>query len=314
MQRQIAVVGSINLDLVVRCATLPRPGETVMACDLAEMCGGKGANQAVAASRAGGKVALVGRVGDDHFGQRLREQLLHEQVDCQQVKASTGCASGAAMVSVEESGENAIVVVPGANGQMTAADVLTARETIASSDVLLVQLEVPLDAVVAAVQLAQQAGVRVILDPAPAREHLPAELWQVDLICPNETEAALLTGMPVQTEAEVSQAARALQARGAKAVVITLGERGAWLATGQESEWIPAFSANVVDTTAAGDAFAGACAVHWAEHDCLADAVRFASAAGALATSQAGAQSSMARRTEIDTLCRTRPAADDSAK
>jgi ribokinase len=303
MQPQIAVVGSINLDLVVRCSVLPRPGETIMADSLAEVCGGKGANQAVAVTRAGGKCALIGRVGDDDFGKRLVEGLRGDKVDCASVKTTSECSSGVAIVSVEASGENAITVVPGANRRLCPADVVAARATIENSDALLVQLEVPLDAVTTAVEIAQQAGVRVILDPAPAPAVMPPALFAVDLLCPNESEAAVLTSLPVESDRQVAAAAQVLHERGAKAVVLTLGQRGAWLSEGGEMVLIPAFPAKVVDTTAAGDAFAGACAVHWAEHGSLAAAVRFASAAGALATTQAGAQPSLASRSQIDALC-----------
>ena len=300
---RITVIGSINMDLVVRCARLPAPGETILADSSQEICGGKGANQAVAAARAGGNVSMVGRVGDDGFADRLAGNLENEGIDCAWVQTTAGCASGVAVVAVEQSGQNAIMVVPGANGRVTVEDVHAARGVIEASDIVLVQLEVPLDTVLTAMEVARSAGVRVILDPAPAPIESPvelqAELLQADLLCPNESEAAALTGLPVDTVSQVEDAARELQRRGAKSVAITLGEQGCLLRDGDQQTLIPPYPATVVDTTAAGDAFAGALAVLWAEGAPLAEAVRFANAAGALAASQTGAQPSMAHRTEI---------------
>ncbi len=303
---RIAVLGSINMDLVVRCAALPRPGETVTGCSAAEICGGKGANQAVAAARAGGVVSMIGRVGSDGFGAHLLVNLHKEQIVCRHVHDTADCPSGLAFICVEDSGQNSIIYVPGANGRVTVVDVQAARQAIESAQVLLVQLETPIDSVLAAIRIARAAGVRTIVDPAPAPAHCPDELLGVDLICPNESEAAAITGSPVDTLEQAEAAARTLHRRGARHVVITLGSRGALLFDGSAAQIIEPFAIRAVDATAAGDAFAGALAVAWAGGLSLLQAITFASAAGAVAASRPGAQPSLPTRQEIETLWRTR--------
>lgn len=311
---RIAVVGSINMDLVIRCHRLPMPGETVMAESVMELCGGKGANQAVAAARAGGEVVMIGRVGDDAFGERLRGNLSNCGLDTNCILTSENCSSGVAVVAVEDSGQNSIMVVPGANGKLTSADIRSTRHAIESVDVLLVQLEVPLRTVAEAIRIASEMNIRVILDPAPAPDVWPGELSPnkksprpldgISLICPNESEAARLTGLPVETIDDAESAARSLYDQGAAVVAVTLAEKGVLMFDGTSVTLIPAFKVNPIDTTAAGDGFAGALAVRWAETNDLHEAIRFASAAGALATTRIGAQSAMATRNEIDALIR----------
>lgn len=290
------------MDLVVRCQTLPQPGQTILADSSAEVCGGKGANQAVAAARAGGQVSMVGRVGDDSFADRLTGNLRREHVECDSVQATADCSSGLAIVSVEQSGQNSIVVVPGANGQVTVDDIQAAHRVIESAEVLLVQLEIPMDAVLAAVRIAQAAGVSVVLDPAPVQKSLLPELFHVDLLCPNESEAEVLAEMPVTCEKSAETAARRLHELGARQVAITLGAQGTMVFDGETATLIEPFRVTAVDTTAAGDAFAGAFAVRQAEGTSLTEAVRFANAAGALAASREGAQPGMATRDEIESL------------
>jgi len=301
---RIAVLGSINMDLVIRCASLPSPGETILAHSASEICGGKGANQAVAAARAGAEVTMVGRVGNDAFATRIIASFQRERINSDYVLSTTQSASGLAIVSVEQSGQNSIVVVPGANADLSVADVEAACSVIESSDVLLIQLEVPVETVIAAIRIAAAADVRTILDPAPAPEHFPPELLHVDLVCPNESEAAAMIGARVDTIDGVETAARELHRRGARHVAITLGERGTLLWDGEKSHLIETHSIKAVDTTAAGDAFAGALAVYWADSNNLVDSVRFANAAGALAASREGAQPGMASRNEIESLWR----------
>jgi ribokinase len=303
---RVAVLGSINMDLVVRCAVLPSPGQTIAGSSVDEICGGKGANQAVAAARAGGKVAMIGRIGNDGFGARMLVNLHDEQINCRHVQDTAHCPTGVAFICVEDSGQNAIIYVPGANGCVTVADVEAARSAIESADVLLLQLETPVDSVLAAIRIAKAAGVRTILDPAPAPHRCPDELLDVDLICPNESEAAAITGSPVETITQAQAAARTLHERGARHVVITLGGRGALLVDDDTTQLIEPFAIRPVDTTAAGDAFAGALAVAWASGRPLLEAITFASAAGALAASHAGAQPSLPTRDEIEKLWRTR--------
>ncbi|QDV26199.1 ribokinase [Aureliella helgolandensis] len=298
----IAVCGSINMDLVVRCQALPVVGQTVTAESATEVCGGKGANQAVAAAKAGGKVTLIGRVGDDAFANRLITNLHQQRVGCDRVSATSNCASGLAIVAVEDSGHNAIMLVPGANGHVSLEDIQANQSAIAGASVLLLQLEIPTASVLAAIRIARDAGVRCVLDPAPVCQDWTDELLQVDLVCPNETEAAAITGLPVATLAEAETAARQLQQRGARHVIITLGERGVLVLFGKELHHVQATPIRPVDTTAAGDAFAGALSVRWAETDDLLEAVRFASVAGALAATRPGAQPSLASRHEIESL------------
>jgi ribokinase len=309
---RIAVVGSINADLVVRCARLPRPGETISARDVREVPGGKGANQAVAAARLGADVTMIGRVGDDAFGQRLRTGLQENGVGVSHVLTTPDCASGLAIVAVEDSGENSIVIVPGANGRLTSADVRAASSILRDADIVLVQLEVPLETTIAAVQLAREHGTPVILDPAPApalgddRDRRLTELLKVEVACPNEAEALALTNVGIETVADAEQAACCLRSLGPKYGIVTLGARGAVLCEPDlRPVLIPAFKIDVVDTTAAGDAFAAALAVRLAQKAAMADAVRFACAAGALAASRAGAQPAMPGLAEVESLLTT---------
>lgn len=299
---QIVVVGSINMDLVVRCASLPVAGQTIAADSASEVCGGKGANQAVAAARAGGRVRMLGRVGSDAFANRLLDNLTQHDVDCAAVQQTPQCTSGLAIVAVEHSGQNSILLVAGANGHVSTADVQAAHAMIAEADILLLQLEVPVSAVMEAIQIASQNGVRCILDPAPVAKDWSEALLQVDLVCPNETEAAAITGLPVATVADAERAARQLHDRGVKHVVITLGDNGAVVLTDGAFHHIPPTGVKAVDTTAAGDAFAGALGVRWAETDDLLEAVRFASIAGAIAATRHGAQPSLATRSEIEMM------------
>lgn len=299
---KIVVVGSINLDLVVRCAALPRPGQTVTGDDLREHGGGKGANQAVAAARLGAHTTLIGRVGDDGAGERLRAGLATENVIVPSNLISTNTVSGTAIIAVERGGENHILLVPGANALLTPADVERHAEHIRKAQVLLLQLEIPTATVIAAARIARAAGVRVLLDPAPAPQHFDPALFAVDLLSPNRSEAESLVGRPLPTIAAVSDAAQELVARGAGTVVITLGADGAVLCADEKTLHLPTFTVNAVDATAAGDAFKAALAVRWAEGAPLEAAVRFALAAGALAASRAGAQPSLPRRHEVDAL------------
>lgn len=297
---RIVVVGSINMDLLVRAAELPRPGETVLAESMVTVPGGKGANQAVAAARAGGVVSMIGRVGEDVFSERLREALVREGVQTDQMWSSSSEQGGVAIVAVDRRGRNSILVVPGANGLVSTEDIEAARPVIQSADLLLVQLEIPMPAVERAVSIAREARVACVLDPAPAPRVLSEALYQVNLLCPNESEAAMLVGQELTTREEIERVAEVLARRGASAVAITCGERGTCLWFEGKIGWVPAVEADVRDTTGAGDAFAGALAVRWAEGIALPEAVRFANAAGSLAVSRVGTQDAMATREEIN--------------
>jgi ribokinase len=298
----IVIVGSINMDLVVRCAHLPAPGETIIADSSAEIPGGKGANQAVAAARAGGNVKMIGRVGDDAFAGRLIDNLKHENIDTTGVRISNECPSGIAVVAVERSGENAIMVVPGANGHVWPIDVESCAEMIASADVLLLQLEIPLETVREAISMARKEGVRVILDPAPLPADFPLELLDVDVVCPNQSEAAAIVGNPVETIEQAHAAIERLHDLGAKNAIITMAAQGAVVSDSRSIQHLPPFKVAPVDTTAAGDAFAGAFAVRLGEGASLIEATRFACGAGAIAATREGAQPGMATRNEIQDL------------
>jgi ribokinase len=293
--RPIVVLGSVNMDLVLRCERLPLPGETVHGSSFQRWPGGKGANQAVAAARLGAPVRFIGCVGDDDFGLEASAALRAEGVDITGLSTLTGATTGVAMITVDAAGRNAIVLSGGANDAVSARQVDAAADTVRSAALLVCQLEVPLAAVERAVALAHEAGVPVLLNPAPAAA-LPASLLQrVSLLVPNESEAAWLEPRCTSPGA----AAQQLRALGPATVVVTLGERGVQGAddTGTWSE--PAVQVTPHDTTGAGDTFVGALAVALTEGRALRDAVRFAQQAAALSVTRAGAMPSMPRRHEL---------------
>ena len=296
---RIVVVGSINMDLVTRTDNIPIPGETVIGGDLQTIPGGKGANQAVAAARLGADVAMVGHVGNDVFAKQLKENLDADGVN-QTYVTGVEAASGVALIVVDASGQNSIVVASGANEWLTPADVEAAADVIESADVMLLQLEVPLETVHRAAQLAHDAGVRVILNPAPAQP-LPSLLLQlVDVLVPNESEAAVLAGVPVDDEEGLKTAAKILQSFGVETVILTLGSRGSLLAQDGKFTHFPPFAgADVVDTTAAGDAFVGGLASAIAGGALVETAIPWGNAAGALAITRVGAQPSLPTRQEV---------------
>jgi len=300
----IVVIGSINMDLVARVPRLPRPGETVHGSTFSQVPGGKGANQAVAAALLGADVTMIGRVGDDVFGKLLLAALDRDYVRTGHVQVTPSCSSGLALIGVEDSGQNAIMVIGGANQRLIADDVLASEESIRAAECLLVQLEVPLPTVIAAVKLANKHGLVTILDPAPAPHGpLPKELYAVDLISPNQSEAEALTGIAVVTIDDAARAAAALHERGVRRVVIKLGEHGALACqTGTNPVHNSAPQVTVVDTTAAGDAFTAALAVALVEGRSLEQATRFACAAGSLAATRPGAQDAMPARAEVESL------------
>ncbi len=305
-RKRIVVVGSSNTDMVVHTRRLPAPGETVLGGKFFMAQGGKGANQAVAIARLGGQVELVGRVGQDIFGQRTLGALEREGVGIGYVVQDSDSSSGIALIWVDERGQNSIVVAPGANARLSPEDVERARPAFQEAAAVLLQLEVPLEALQRSVELGKAGGARILLNPAPAQK-LDAEfLARIDIIVPNESEAAYLTGLEVQDVEGAAEAAGALLDMGPRVAIITLGERGAYLATRQRSEHISAYLVEAVDTTAAGDAFCGALAWALVEGYPLPQAVRFACAAGALAATRLGAQPSLPAREEVEEMLQVR--------
>jgi ribokinase len=299
---KIVVLGSLNMDLIIRMPRLPAPGETVLGGDLVTALGGKGANQAVAAARLGGAVTMIGRVGADAYGQAQRAALQEAGIDARWLLPDPKAPTGVAFILLDEAGQNSIVVSPGANQCVSPDDVLAAQAALEEASCQVMQLETPLETVMEAAFQAARKGVRVVLNPAPAQP-LPASLLsKVDTLILNETEASLLTGLSVEGDGAVQQAGRRLLELGPHCVVLTLGGRGAFWIISQRSGFVPAFKVQVVDTTAAGDAFVGAFAVALAEGMPEDTAVRFACAAGALATTRLGAQPSLPTRVEVATL------------
>lgn len=298
MTANIVVVGSSNTDMIIKLDRIPKPGETRLGGEFLTAAGGKGANQAVAAARAGGAVTFVARVGNDMFGQEAVTGLVNNGVNVDHVSYDEA-PSGVALIFVAEDGENSIAVGSGANAKLSPSDVRNARKAIVEADVVVMQLESPLDAVQAAADLANAHGVRVILNPAPAQP-LPDELLRkLSIITPNENEAELLTGVKVTDEASCAQAAHVLLRKGVATVIITLGAQGAFVATTASTFRVHGFKAKPVDTTAAGDTFNGALAVALAEGLTITEAVRFANAAGAVSVTRLGAQPSAPTREEI---------------
>lgn len=300
----IVVVGSLNMDLVVSVERFPRAGETLLGGAYARHPGGKGANQAVAAARAGGRVAMVGRVGRDEFGDLLRRGLERDGVDASRVAALADAPTGVAFISVDASAQNTIIVAPGANARLAASDLDAAA--FAGAAVVLLQLEVPLATALRAAELGRAAGARVVLNLAPARPLRDDQLRHVDVLVVNESETAALTGIPAEEVARAPEAAAMALLDRVPAAVLTLGAAGAaWARRGDgatdapRTGLVPAFPVAAVDTTAAGDAFVGALAVRLAAGADLAEAVRFGNAAGALAATRPGAQPSLPRADEI---------------
>jgi len=298
----IVIVGSLNMDLVVRAPRHPLPGETLIGSSFQTFPGGKGANQAVAAARLGAQVRMIGRVGQDAFGDALLATVQRDGVDTTFIRRDPQAPTGVALITLDAAGQNTIVVASGANGNVSAEDVLQSVPAFEGADVLLVQLECPLDAVQTAIQQAHQAGMKVVLNPAPACPLPPDLLRQVDYLIPNQHELTLLAGGIADRE----QAIRTIQALGVPNVVVTLGDEGALLALGEDRLFLPAYRVEVVDTVAAGDAFAGAFALALAEGKSPMEAARWGNAAGAIAVTRPGAQPSMPTRQELEKFLKER--------
>jgi ribokinase len=301
----ILVVGSSNTDMVIKLDRLPKPGETILGGRFSSVPGGKGANQAIAAARAGGRVTFVGRVGRDRFGDGALAGFRADGVNVNHVIRDPASPSGVALIFVGPDGENSIAVASGANARLAPADLRKAQSAFRQARIVLLQLETPLNTVAAAAKLAVAAGARVILNPAPAQSLPAALLPRVWVLTPNGSEAELLTGIAVTNRAGAERAAAALLAQGVQNVIITLGARGAFVAGRGESCLVPGYKVRAVDSTGAGDVFNGALAVALAEGQSLLEAARFANAAAAISVTRMGAQAAAPARREIQRLLAT---------
>ena len=305
---KIAVVGSLNMDLVVRMPQIPKPGETLLGGVFKTFPGGKGANQAVAAARLGAHVVMIGCVGDDTFGREMRATLAGEEIEITHVRVQSDEATGVALIQVDAHGQNSIAVASGANFRLTESDVEKAMQAIGTFDALIMPLETPIETILIAARIASRNGAKVILNPAPAQVLEKDLLNLVDVLVPNQHEIARMTGMPVQSDADIHRATEKLLALGPKNLLVTLGSQGALLFEGKNNPGtaIPAFPVQAVDTTAAGDCFVGALAVGVCEGKSLIAAAGFASAAAALSVKRAGAQPSLPRRGDVEQFIRGR--------
>jgi ribokinase len=300
MKPNILVIGSSNTDMIVKVPQIPHPGQTVLGGEFVTAAGGKGANQAVGAARAGGDVTFIARVGDDMFGQRAVEGFQKDGINVDHVFRDPQSPSGVALIFVAVSGQNSIAVAPGANAKLSTADVHRSVAAFQGASALLMQLETPLKTVMDAAGIAVHLRVPVILNPAPALS-LPGDLLQrIAILTPNEAEATALSGIEVHDEASAAQAATKLRHRGVATVIVTLGVIGAFVAGAKVHQLVPGFKVKPVDTTAAGDVFNGALAVALGEGKPLLEAARFANAAAAISVTRFGAQPSAPMREEIE--------------
>lgn len=300
----LVVLGSINADHILNLESFPSPGETVTGNHYQVAFGGKGANQAVAAGRSGAHIAFIACTGDDDTGARVRQQLASDNIDVAPVSAVSGESTGVALIFVNAEGENIIGIHAGANAALSVARVEAENSRIAEAEALLMQLESPLESVLAAAKIAHQHNTSVVLNPAPARELSDELLSLVDIITPNETEAEKLTGIRVENDEDAARAAGALHDKGIETVIITLGSRGVWASVKGEGQRVPGFKVKAIDTIAAGDTFNGALVTALLEDKPLAEAIRFAHAAAAIAVTRKGAQPSVPWRKEIDEFLR----------
>ena len=298
--KAIVVVGSTNTDMVIKTSKLPLPGETILGGEFLMNPGGKGANQAVAAARLGGKVTLVAKTGEDIFGRQTKSLFESENLDTEFLFSDSESPSGIALITVDSHAENCIVVAPGANARLVRQDIDLAAAAIQNAEIVLMQLEIPLDTVIYATEIAFKAGKKVILNPAPAQP-LPIELLEkLYMITPNETEAELLTGIHVTDQISAESAARVLLGKGVQVVVVTLGNKGALLVTPDICKLIPGYQVEAIDTTATGDCFNGALAVAISEDAGLIKAVGFANKAASISVTRMGAQASAPYRSEVE--------------
>lgn len=297
---RICVVGAANMDLISYVPRLPRMGETLHGSRFHMGFGGKGANQAVMAAKLGARVSMVSKLGRDVFGENTLENFRSYDIDCTHVLFTDAAFSGVAPIAVDEQGNNSIIIVTGANDLLSIEDIEAARPTITAAQILVCQLETPLDTTLAALRIARQEGVKTIFNPAPGRAGLPEELFPLsDILCPNESETELITGLPVGSIEEAVSAARALLAKGAGTVILTLGERGSLLVSEGKTEHIPARKVKTLDSTGAGDAFIGSLAYFVAAGKALPEAIRRANGIAAISVQASGTQSSFPNAADL---------------
>ncbi len=298
--KKIVVVGSTNMDMVVKTNHIPVPGETVLSGSFFMNPGGKGANQAVTVARLGGNISFISKVGNDIFGKQSAQLFDEEGINTSYLLSDEELPSGVALITVDQLGENSIVVASGANANLLPSDLKEALNEIASADIVLMQLELPMETIQFVAKYAADRNVRVILDPAPASELSPELLKYIDIITPNQTEASMLSGIEVISTENAEKAAKAISGKGVKNVIVTMGTSGAIIYEGGKIHHILAPKVEALDTTAAGDVFNGALAIALSEDKTLVDAVKFACMVAAISVTKMGAQSSIPYRNEIN--------------
>ena len=290
--KNICVIGSLNMDLVVNVDTMPKPGQTIIGSNFKEVPGGKGANQAVAMARLNGNVSMIGKVGEDGFGQTLINSLKNDKVDTTYIQTSIG-ANGVALITVDKNAQNSIVVSPGANFEVKEDDIDNNIEAIKNSDIVVLQLETPLNTIKYALNKAKELNKYTILNPAPAVKLDDEIIKNVDLLTPNETELEIISGVSIETEEDIQKAAQIMIEKGVKELIVTLGSKGSLYINKEKSMFKKAYKVEAVDTTAAGDSYTGALAVALSQDKNIEDAMDFASKVGALSVLKEGAQSSL---------------------
>lgn len=301
--KKILVVGSLNMDFVIDVEKMPVPGETILAHGMRLVPGGKGANQAYAAAKLGGEVAMIGAVGDDQFGRLLKENLSSVGVDVSGIETLAGCPTGNAIITVEEQGENSIIVVPGANAQVSREMIDRHMDLVDACDMIIMQLEIPLDVVSYVKEIGMARGKQIILDPAPAKAGLPDSFFAgFDIVKPNETELQTLLGKTLKTPQELRSGAQSLLQKGIGTVMVTLGGDGAWLVTDQAVEEFRACKVTPVDTTAAGDSFTAAFAVACSRGESYQQAIAFGNRVSGIVVTRPGAQTSIPTMEEVAAL------------
>lgn len=290
--KNICVIGSLNMDLVVNVDTMPKPGQTIIGSNFKEVPGGKGANQAVAMARLNGNVSMIGKVGEDGFGQTLINSLKNDKVDTTYIQTSKG-ATGVALITVDKNAQNSIVVSPGANFEVKEDDIDNNIEAIKNSDIVVLQLETPLNTIKYALNKAKELNKYTILNPAPAVKLDDEIIKNVDLLTPNETELEIISGVSIETEEDIQKAAQIMIEKGVKELIVTLGSKGSLYINKEKNMFKKAYKVEAVDTTAAGDSYTGALAVALSQDKNIEDAMDFASKVGALSVLKEGAQSSL---------------------